>query len=144
MGPLLGRRRASIRALLGLSWTVACGGATSEDPEGDARAIWETRCATCHGAGGQGDGPAGLAISPRPRDFTDRGWQEKTDDRQVRNAILYGGEGVGLNRAMAANPDLRDRPDVTEALVGIVRAFGVAGAARAVPAPEDGADEQRR
>ena len=107
-----------------LSLLVGCGAPRSEDPKGDARMIWETRCVNCHGVGGRGDGPAGTATSPRPRDFTDRSWQATIDDRGIRNAILYGGAGVGLNPAMAANPDLREKVDVTEALVQIVRDFG--------------------
>lgn len=103
---------------------VGCGAPRSEDPQGDARTIWETRCVNCHGVGGKGDGPAGMATSPRPRDFTDPSWQATIDDRGIRNAILYGGAGVGLNPAMAANPDLREKVDVTEALVRIVRDFG--------------------
>jgi len=73
-----------------------------------------------------------MATSPRPRDFTDRSWQAETDDRRIRNAILYGGAGVGLNPAMAANPDLREKVDVTEALVTIVRGFGRVEGAGAV------------
>jgi len=119
----VGLRRAARRALL-ISCVIGCGGPRSEDPEGDARRIWETRCVNCHGVGGQGDGPAGMATSPRPRDFTDRSWQAEVDDRRIRNAILYGGAGVGLNPAMAANPDLREKVDVTEALVAIIRGFG--------------------
>ena len=112
------------RALFVVALAVGCGSPRSEDPEGDARTVWETRCVNCHGSGGQGDGPAGRSISPSPRDFTDPSWQAKTDDRRIRNAILYGGAGVGLNQAMAPNPDLRDKDDVTAALVQLVRGFG--------------------
>jgi mono/diheme cytochrome c family protein len=40
---------------------------------GDAAAgkqTFETLCATCHGTTGKGDGPAGVALDPRPRDFS--------------------------------------------------------------------------
>jgi copper transport protein len=32
---------------------------------------YQQQCAVCHGEGGRGDGPAGLALSPRPADFGD-------------------------------------------------------------------------
>jgi len=44
-------------------------------PESDGRralgrAVYETRCVGCHGAKGDGNGPAATFLSPRPRDFT--------------------------------------------------------------------------
>lgn len=35
----------------------------------DAAALYETRCAVCHGGRGRGDGPLAAEIFPRPRDF---------------------------------------------------------------------------
>jgi mono/diheme cytochrome c family protein len=43
--------------------------ATAQDPAA-GKAIYEQRCAGCHGLTGQGDGPAAELLSPRPRDFT--------------------------------------------------------------------------
>jgi DMSO reductase family type II enzyme heme b subunit len=40
---------------------------------GDAaagKAIYDKRCALCHGAEGKGDGPGAVRLAPRPRDFT--------------------------------------------------------------------------
>ncbi|MEO8603407.1 MAG: c-type cytochrome [bacterium] len=36
-----------------------------------AEAIFKSRCTMCHGPGGKGDGPAGAALNPKPRDMTD-------------------------------------------------------------------------
>lgn len=59
------------RRWLGLA-SVACllaWPAAAEEPEA-AKKDYDTLCASCHGPGGQGDGPAGLAITPVPRDFS--------------------------------------------------------------------------
>lgn len=37
------------------------------------QAVYQGRCEICHGAEGDGNGPASLSMSPRPRDFR-RGW----------------------------------------------------------------------
>jgi mono/diheme cytochrome c family protein len=45
----------------------------SAQAAGDAAAgkqTFETLCATCHGTTGKGDGPAGAALNPPPRDFS--------------------------------------------------------------------------
>ncbi len=41
--------------------------------------IFSVTCAVCHGATGQGDGPAGVALDPRPANLTAEHVQENTD-----------------------------------------------------------------
>ena len=86
--------------------------------------IWTTRCALCHGAGGKGDGVAGAALNPKPRDMTDKKWQTSVDDARIETAIVKGGQAVGLSPLMAANPDLEGKPDVVRALRAKVRSLG--------------------
>lgn len=73
---------------------AACGGAKATETEeiidvpapyagktnphsGDAasatagQVIYDTNCASCHGAGGAGDGVAGTALTPKPADLRD-------------------------------------------------------------------------
>lgn len=38
--------------------------------------LFTEKCAVCHGAGGGGDGQAGVALNPRPKDFTRRLFQQ--------------------------------------------------------------------
>ena len=45
-------------------------------------------CFTCHGASGRGDGPAGLELNPRPRNFT----TPRFHDSLINRAPLHAGD----------------------------------------------------
>jgi mono/diheme cytochrome c family protein len=86
--------------------------------------VFSTRCATCHGYSGRGDGPGARALNPRPRNYTDPDWQKSVTDEQIKKTIVEGGPAVGKSSLMAPNADLADQPMVLEGLVKIVRDFG--------------------
>ena len=90
----------------------------------EAQEIFKTRCTMCHGEGGKGDGPAGVALNPKPRDMTDSAWQKSVTDEHIEKIILGGGQAVGKSVLMPANPDLANKPEVIKALRQIVRGFG--------------------
>ncbi|WP_345781048.1 FTR1 family protein [Dyella humicola] len=59
-------------------------------------ALYQAQCAACHGAGGRGDGPVGLRLSPRPVDFTQ---QQRADQRSALSlyeVITQGVEGTPM------------------------------------------------
>ena len=89
----------------------------------EADTIWQQRCTTCHGAGGKGDGVAGAALNPKPRDFTSTDWQKSVADERVEKVILDGGQSVGLSMLMIPNADLAAKPDVVKALRAHVRSL---------------------
>ncbi|MFN8644162.1 MAG: hypothetical protein U0802_21840 [Candidatus Binatia bacterium] len=89
----------------------------------EADDILKNRCQMCHGASGKGDGPAGAALNPKPRNWTDPAWQKSVTDETLQKAILGGGQSVGLSPLMPANPDLASKPEVVKALVAIVRSY---------------------
>jgi mono/diheme cytochrome c family protein len=107
----------------------AAGAADQVSPaaQKEAEQIFQSRCTMCHGAGGKGDGPAGVALSPKPRDMTDPAWQRSVTDEHIDKIILGGGQSVGKSVLMPANPDLADKPEVIKALRQIVRGFGKTG-----------------
>ncbi len=80
-------------------------------------------CGTCHGLTGKGDGLAGLALDPRPRDWTDPEWQDSVTDEEILTVIRDGGEAAGLSSGMTPNPYYRNNPSVLQQLVKKVRAF---------------------
>ena len=108
---------------------AACDGGESKssaDPKVVAAAeqVWKTKCSTCHGATGLGDGAAGQALNPKPRSFRDHAWQNKVTDEHITKVIVEGGAAVGLSSNMAPSPELRDKPEVVAELVKKIRGFG--------------------
>jgi mono/diheme cytochrome c family protein len=89
----------------------------------EADQIYKSRCAMCHGPSGKGDGPAGAAFDPKPRDLGDPAWQRSVTDEHIERAILSGGPAVGKSPLMPASPDLAAKPDVLKALRVLVRNF---------------------
>jgi cytochrome c553 len=110
-------------ALAGL--TTACGGKGADGADAQAVAeankVWTERCVTCHGNDGGGTGPGAAALAVKPRSFKDPAWQGSVDDARIKKVMVEGGKAVGLNEAMAPNPDLADKPAVQDELVKKIR-----------------------
>ncbi len=94
------------------------------DPATRAREMFKTQCAVCHGESGKGDGVGAAALDPKPRNYSDKEWQAKTDDARIKKVILEGGPANGLNAAMPPYAAQLDDPAVVDELVKIIRAFG--------------------
>lgn len=92
----------------------------AQAPGPEALALYAARCATCHGAGGHGDGPVAAGLTVKPRRFSDALWQDGVSDEHLQRAILEGGFAVKKSSAMPAHPDLKDR---ARELVAVVRSF---------------------
>jgi mono/diheme cytochrome c family protein len=70
------------------------GGTGAPDVRARGEAIYALRCSPCHGAGGGGDGPAAVAIVPKPRNFHDPDfWRGRTVD-QLRLVVKQGKPGT--------------------------------------------------
>jgi mono/diheme cytochrome c family protein len=103
---------------------VACGSSESSEkksavPEAartEAKELFSTRCAACHGPEGRGDGAASASLSPKPANFTDGAWHGKVTDAHIEQIIQFGGIAVGKSAAMPGNPDLTSKPDVVAGL----------------------------
>jgi mono/diheme cytochrome c family protein len=102
---------------------AAPAGGTSEAARAEADQIFTTRCVTCHGPKGAGDGPASAGLTPPPRNFQDPAWQASVTDAHIEQIVQYGGAAVGKSPAMPANPDLMSKPEVVTALREHVRAL---------------------
>lgn len=108
-----------------LTAALGAGQALADDAAAKAEAdtVWQTRCTTCHGAGGKGDGAAAAALTPKPRDLTLASWQAGVTDEHIEKIIAEGGQAVGLSMLMPANPDLVSKPAVIKALREHVRSL---------------------
>ncbi len=61
-----------------------------------AAALYQAQCAACHGATGNGDGPVGLKLSPRPVAFTDKDRARQRSAFALYQAISQGIEGTAM------------------------------------------------
>lgn len=79
-------------------------------------ALFSSRCASCHGQEGHGDGP-GAPPMARPADLTQAAWQTARSDEQIASVIRTGrGAMPGFGSELA--------PEGIDALVAHVRALG--------------------
>lgn len=67
-----------------------------------AATTFATTCGPCHGESGHGDGPAGVALTPRPADFSAAAFWEGKDKAYVAKVIKLGGAAVGKSPLMVA------------------------------------------
>ena len=54
------------------------------------RVVFDANCVVCHGANGQGDGPASASLSPKPRRFVDPAWQKEVTDEDLIHVAQTG------------------------------------------------------
>jgi|SRR5271154_4088338 mono/diheme cytochrome c family protein len=85
----------------------------------DAKSMYDDKCASCHGPGGKGDGPAASALTPAPAPF-EKALAGKSDD-WIAKATKEGGPAVGLSPTMPPFSDLTD--DQAKSLIAYVKSL---------------------
>lgn len=85
-----------VLAALALLPVVALGQGNVDKGKG----LYAQNCAACHGAAGKGDGPAGTALNPKPRDLTDKSYMAGMKDQQIFDLVKKGGAAVGKSPLM--------------------------------------------
>lgn len=101
--------------------------AVSPEAQKEADDLFTSLCSTCHGTSGHGDGPVAAAMNPKPASFADPAFQKRVTNEELAKVIVEGGPSVGRSPLMPGNPSLKDKPEVVQALVNKVRAFGQQG-----------------
>ena len=63
----------------------------------DGEALFEEHCVSCHGAQGRGDGTAGAALNPKPRNLASTdGWTRGTRLSDIYRTLALGLEGTQM------------------------------------------------
>lgn len=76
---------------------------------GDAdkgKPIYAVQCIPCHGKTGDGNGPVGKSLTPKPKAFAKGAL---SSDDQMFKVIKLGGKANGLSKDMDAYPALSDQ-----------------------------------
>ena len=77
-----------IGILLGLPFW---GRIVSADEYAQGKKLFSDKCQICHGVKGNGNGPAGAALSPKPADFTSsKFWQQKNVEKLITDTVENG------------------------------------------------------
>lgn len=95
-------------------------------------------CASCHGETGKGDGPAAVALTPKPANFTDAAHAATVTDEYIYNMIKEGGAANGKSALMAGwKAALNDAQLMDVAAYVRSLSKGAAAAPAAPPAKKD-------
>jgi mono/diheme cytochrome c family protein len=86
------------------------------------KGLFEKNCASCHGAGGKGDGVAAASLNPKPKDLTDKTIMAGLKDEQLIDAIKKGGGAVGKSPLMPPFGAALKDPDVLD-VVAFIRSL---------------------
>jgi high-affinity iron transporter len=84
------------------------------------KAIFEMRCAQCHGAQGAGDGPLSPGLNPAPANFTNPEVSVGLSPFKVFNTVTFGIEGTG----MPSFPSLTDEEKWDTAFYVLALGYG--------------------
>jgi mono/diheme cytochrome c family protein len=63
----------------------------------DGKAVYEIRCAPCHGSAGTGDGPAAAALVPKPRNFRDPAFWRGRSRASLKLTVEQGRPGTMMS-----------------------------------------------
>lgn len=69
---------------------------TSEEMVAHGKKVYGSNCAVCHGDSGMGDGAAGKALTPPPRNFVEGKWKKHGDSIDIYGVIADGLPGTSM------------------------------------------------
>jgi mono/diheme cytochrome c family protein len=126
--------------LLGLVLLVAVARPAEAAVAANGKLLFQQNCASCHGVGGKGDGPTGVALAAQgtpPRDFTKGEFKFDTDkdgkagsDVDLTNVLKNGAGAYGGSPLMAPWSHLGDA-----GIADLVAHIKVLSESRPAPAP---------
>ncbi len=91
-GPTVGV--AILVALMLVGMALAAGDAAK------GKAPFQKLCSGCHGEAGKGDGAMGAALNPKPKDLSEKAYNQSLKDDYLIKLIKGGGQAVGKSPMM--------------------------------------------
>lgn len=88
-------------ALLGVAILLLPPAASAAE---NIKAFYGDNCAGCHGASGEGNGPAAMALHPKPKPFSEA--LKGKSDAWIEKVIKGGGPAVGESPLMPSHADM--------------------------------------
>lgn len=95
-------KRVMMAAVMAMASAALAGGFELKGDAAKGAEKYKTLCVSCHGEKGDGNGPAGVALTPKPTNFTDAANGERLTDEYVYKVIKDGGAAVGKSPLMVA------------------------------------------
>ena len=71
-------------------------GVSGKPDELPGKPVYESNCSACHGMKGEGDGPAGAALNPKPRNYAKDGFKYGSSLEEVKTTIRDGIEETAM------------------------------------------------
>lgn len=62
----------------------------SNDMVAHGRHLYKAQCALCHGPGGEGNGPAGAGLNPKPRNLVEGKWKKGGSSLELYDTLTKG------------------------------------------------------
>ncbi len=90
--------------ILTLFALLISGSALAADTE-RGKQVYTANCMACHGTQGNGQGPAAMALTPKPSDFTQAAFWDGRSDEALANSVKTGKPGT----SMAPFPQLTEK-----------------------------------
>ena len=105
------------RILFSFSFFALCVHSAAADDVAKGKEVYNGAgaCATCHGASGEGDGPAGGSLDPKPKSFVKGEFGLDTDgdgkpgsETDIYNVITHGAQKYGGSVFMVGRADIAE------------------------------------
>lgn len=114
---ILGRAARSAGLAAALALFAPCAVGRSDTTPVGGKAIYDAKCAQCHGASGTGDGPASALLTPRPADLSTGRYKIRSTasgslptDEDLARTITGGLDGTAMPawKGLLSDGELRD------------------------------------